>query len=126
MHHEPTPGTPLFRKLSPENQDKVFQAAVDEFAGKGYRRAPMNSFVRAAGIGNGSPFEYVRLKEDLFTAVVNVAFRMNGSGVTALFGRSGTGRRDCVGRPGRTACRTSFQGASRRWQMTITRWWTSA
>ncbi|MCA1959816.1 MAG: TetR/AcrR family transcriptional regulator [Desulfomonile sp.] len=73
MHDDPIPGTELFRNLNPEKQEKVFQAAVDEFASKGYRSASMNSLVRAAGISKGSLFQYFHAKEDLFAAVVDMA-----------------------------------------------------
>lgn len=73
MHDDLNPGTDLFRNLSPEKQDKVFQAAVDEFASKGYRGASMNSLVRTAGISKGSLFQYFHSKEDLFAAVVAMA-----------------------------------------------------
>ncbi len=56
MNALPSPGTELFRSLRPEKQEKVFQAAVHEFAINGYRNASMNSVVKAAGISKGSLF----------------------------------------------------------------------
>ncbi len=53
-------GTDLFKRLLPEKQEKIFQAAVNEFASKGYRNASMNSLVKAAGISKGSLFQYLR------------------------------------------------------------------
>lgn len=73
MHDNSVTGTDLFRSLSPEKREKVFQAAVDEFASKGYRSASMNSLVRTAGISKGSLFQYFHSKEDLFAAVVEMA-----------------------------------------------------
>ncbi len=66
-------GTDLFRNLSPEKQEKVFQAAVSEFASKGYRNASMNSLVKTAGISKGSIFQYFRSKRNLFDAVLEIA-----------------------------------------------------
>jgi TetR/AcrR family transcriptional regulator len=66
-------GTDLFRNLSPEKQEKVFQAAVGEFASKGYRNASMNSLVRTAGISKGSIFQYFKTKRNLFDAVLEMA-----------------------------------------------------
>ena len=66
-------GTDLFRNLSSEKQEKVFQAAVGEFASKGYRGASMNSLVKAAGISKGSLFQYFRSKRNLFDAVLEIA-----------------------------------------------------
>ena len=64
MKKLPTPGTELFGKLAPEKQEKVFEAAVGEFASKGYRNASMNSLVKAAGISKGSIFQYFRTKRN--------------------------------------------------------------
>lgn len=70
----PSPhGTQLFKSLNHEKQEKVFQAAVDEFASKGYRSASMNSLVKTAGISKGSLFQYFRTKRDLFGGVVDIA-----------------------------------------------------
>jgi len=70
----PSPhGTELFKSLNHEKQDKVFQAAVDEFASKGYRSASMNSLVKTAGISKGSLFQYFKTKRDLFGGVVDIA-----------------------------------------------------
>ncbi|MBI5250932.1 MAG: TetR/AcrR family transcriptional regulator [Desulfomonile tiedjei] len=66
-------GTELFRNLSPEKQEKVFQAAVSEFASKGYRNASMNSLVRTAGISKGSIFQYFKTKRNLFDAILEMA-----------------------------------------------------
>lgn len=66
-------GTKLFRNLSPDKQHKVFQAAVHEFASKGYRNASMNSLVKAAGISKGSLFLYFGSKQHLFNSVVEFA-----------------------------------------------------
>jgi TetR/AcrR family transcriptional regulator len=66
-------GTELFQNLSPEKQEKVFQAAVSEFASKGYRNASMNSLVKTAGISKGSIFQYFRSKRNLFDAVLEIA-----------------------------------------------------
>ena len=50
-------GTNLFKNLPAEKQEKVFQAAVSEFASKGYKNASMNSLVKTAGISKGSLFQ---------------------------------------------------------------------
>ncbi len=66
-------GTELFKSLPLEKREKVFDAAVAEFASKGYRNASMNSLVRAAGISKGSIFQYFRTKRNLFDAVLELA-----------------------------------------------------
>jgi len=65
--------TELFRNLKPEKQERIFQAAVEEFASKGYRNASMNALVKAAGISKGILFQYFRTKRDLFDNIVEVA-----------------------------------------------------
>jgi TetR/AcrR family transcriptional regulator len=68
-----SPGTELFGKLPPEKQEKVFEAAVGEFASKGYKNASMNSLVKAAGISKGSIFQYFQSKQNLFDGVMHIA-----------------------------------------------------
>jgi TetR/AcrR family transcriptional regulator len=63
----------LFKKLAPEKQEKVFEAAVSEFATQGYRNASMNNLVKTAGISKGSLFQYFRTKSDLFDKIVEIA-----------------------------------------------------
>jgi AcrR family transcriptional regulator len=73
MNDFPPSGTDLFNNLPAEKQEKVFQAAVSEFASKGYRNASMNSVVKTAGISKGSLFQYFRTKQDLFDGIVEMA-----------------------------------------------------
>ncbi len=70
---EATAPEPSFGKISQEKQEKVFQAAVTEFASNGYRNASMNNLVKNAGISKGSLFQYFRTKRDLFGLVVETA-----------------------------------------------------
>ncbi|HMK36370.1 MAG TPA: TetR/AcrR family transcriptional regulator [Desulfomonilaceae bacterium] len=73
MKNVESPGTELFDKLPPEKQEKVFQAAVGEFASKGYKNASMNSLVKIAGISKGSLFQYFKTKRNLFDGVMGIA-----------------------------------------------------
>jgi TetR/AcrR family transcriptional regulator len=73
MKTPPQTGTALFRNLSLEKREKVLNAAIDEFATKGYSQASMNSLVKLAGISKGSLFLYFRTKGDLFDCVVEMA-----------------------------------------------------
>lgn len=73
MNNALVTGTKLFNSLSPEKREKVFRAAVDEFASKGYRNASVNSIVKMARISKGSLFQYFRTKRDLFDGVVVMA-----------------------------------------------------
>lgn len=73
MSDFPSAGTSVFQSLDVEKQEKVFDAAVGEFASKGYRNASMNSLVKTAGISKGSLFAYFRTKQDLFHGVLEIA-----------------------------------------------------
>lgn len=73
MDHSPSSGTQLFKNLHPHKRQKIFAAAVAEFASKGYTNASMNSVVKAAEISKGSLFQYFRTKRDLFDGVVEMA-----------------------------------------------------
>jgi len=67
-------GTPAWRLLPAPKRRQVLDAAVDEFAARGYSGASMNALVKAAGISKGSLFHYFRTKSDLFTGLVDAAF----------------------------------------------------
>ncbi len=73
MNPVPSPSTELFKSLTPDKQEKIYNAAIDEFATGGYRGASMNRLVKAAGISKGSLFQYFRAKSDLFDGIVEIA-----------------------------------------------------
>lgn len=62
-----------FLQLQPEKQKRVLEAAVEEFAQKGYGRASMNLVVERAGISKGSLFKYFGSKGGLFAFVYRMA-----------------------------------------------------
>ncbi|WP_130859443.1 TetR/AcrR family transcriptional regulator [Gracilibacillus phocaeensis] len=53
-------------KLEPERRDPILNAALKEFAAKGFRRASTNIIAKEAGISKGLMFHYVNSKQDLF------------------------------------------------------------
>ena len=67
-------GTEAWRVLPEAKRRQIADAAVDEFAARGYSRASMNAVVKAAGISKGSLFHYFRTKGDLFAGIVDAAF----------------------------------------------------
>jgi AcrR family transcriptional regulator len=67
-------GTPAWDLIPRDKQQQILEAAVDEFADRGYSRASMNQLVKAAGISKGSLFHYFRTKGDLFGGIVDAAF----------------------------------------------------
>lgn len=62
-----------FLQLQPEKQKRVLEAAVEEFAQKGYGRASMNLVVERAGISKGALFKYFGSKGGLFAFVYRMA-----------------------------------------------------
>ena len=55
-----------FLNLNQKKQERILNAAVDEFAGHGFKGASMNTLVRVAGISKGSIFQYFSNKKGLF------------------------------------------------------------
>lgn len=62
-----------FLQLQPEKQSRVLEAAIEEFAEKGYARASMNLLVERAGISKGALFKYFGSKGGLFAFVYRMA-----------------------------------------------------
>ena len=69
----PREGTPLWHSLPPDKRHAVVEAALEEFAGRGYEGASLNTVVRRAGISKGSLFTYFPTKAALFDALVRLA-----------------------------------------------------
>jgi TetR/AcrR family transcriptional regulator len=62
-------GASLFSKffnLDSEKQDRIINAAIKEFAQKGYDNASTNEIVKEAGISKGLLFHYFKNKKQLF------------------------------------------------------------
>jgi TetR/AcrR family transcriptional regulator len=55
-----------FLGLEPDKQEKIINAAMKEFADKGYAQASTNEIVREAGISKGLLFHYFSNKKQLF------------------------------------------------------------
>ncbi len=55
-----------FEKIPPSEQQCILQAAMQEFAEKGYRQASTNAIVKAAGIPKGTLFYFFGSKKELF------------------------------------------------------------
>ncbi|WP_379128958.1 TetR/AcrR family transcriptional regulator [Paenibacillus sp. sgz500958] len=55
-----------FMTLNPEKQDRILNAALKEFALKGYQNASTNEIVKEAGISKGLLFHYFNNKKDLY------------------------------------------------------------
>jgi AcrR family transcriptional regulator len=57
---------PRFAKLAPGQQQAILQAALEEFATRGFHDASLNRVIEAAGISKGSMYYYFDGKEDLY------------------------------------------------------------
>lgn len=63
---------PRFTKLPVAQQQSIVQAALDEFASRGFHDASLNRVIHAAGISKGSMYYYFDGKEDLYAYVAQV------------------------------------------------------
>jgi len=61
---------PRFHRLADEQQTRILDAALDEFAAHGYRGASLNRIISNAGVSKGSMYYYFDDKEDLYTHVI--------------------------------------------------------
>lgn len=55
-----------FLDLNPEKRDRILNAAISEFAHKGYKNASTNEIVKEAGISKGLIFHYFKNKKQLY------------------------------------------------------------
>ena len=65
--------TRMFLNLDAGKQQRIVEAAVDEFAGKGFTGASMNVVVERAGISKGAIFKYFQSKSGLFAFIYRIA-----------------------------------------------------
>jgi AcrR family transcriptional regulator len=61
-----------FSRLPPEQQRRIVDAAVEEFARHGFHDASLNRVIETAGISKGSMYYYFDGKEDLYAYVARV------------------------------------------------------
>ncbi len=55
-----------FQSLKPEKKERILNAAIKEFAKKGYKNAVTDEIVKEANISKGALFHYFNNKKDLF------------------------------------------------------------
>jgi len=55
-----------FHALETEKKERIINAALDEIAQKGFKKASTNTIIKQAGISKGMLFYYFGSKEDLF------------------------------------------------------------
>jgi AcrR family transcriptional regulator len=61
-----------FFNLPEEKREKIFNAAVDEFAEYGLENASTNRIVKNSGIAKGSFYQYFEDKQDVFMHMIDV------------------------------------------------------
>ena len=59
--------------LDPHKQERLFEAAADEFSDKGFDGASLNRIIERAGMSKGSLYYYFEDKNDLYASVVEKA-----------------------------------------------------
>ncbi|MGB0384315.1 MAG: TetR/AcrR family transcriptional regulator [Ardenticatenaceae bacterium] len=55
-----------------EHREALFDAALEEFAGKGYDRASINGILKVAGMSKGQFYYHFKNKEGLYFALIDV------------------------------------------------------
>jgi len=69
----------LFHSLEEEKKTRIINAAMEEFAEKGFKRASTNAIVERAGIGKGMLFYYFGSKDELFDFLVEYTIEFGKS-----------------------------------------------
>lgn len=67
---------PKMKKLEPARKDAILNAALKEFAMKGFDEASTNVIAKEAGISKGLMFHYVNSKKDLFLFLYDYCTKM--------------------------------------------------
>lgn len=62
-----------FLNLGEDDQSRVYQAALDEFARADFAAASLNQIIENAGISKGSMYHYFQNKEDLYFYILERA-----------------------------------------------------
>ncbi|MFJ7725920.1 TetR/AcrR family transcriptional regulator [Neobacillus sp. NPDC097160] len=65
-----------FLNIDQEKQDRIINAAIKEFAQKGYDRASTNEIVKEAGISKGLLFHYFGNKKQLFLFLFDYCYEI--------------------------------------------------
>ena len=64
----------MARRRPPDRLPKIIDAAIEVFIRKGYRRTQMSDVARAAGVSQGSLYNYVESKDALFYLIIDRGF----------------------------------------------------
>ncbi|SFJ64262.1 TetR/AcrR family transcriptional regulator [Thermoflavimicrobium dichotomicum] len=64
--------SPTDIQIPEDKREKIYQAALKEFAEKGYEKASTNQIIQSAGISKGLLFHYFKNKKNLFLYIFEV------------------------------------------------------
>ena len=64
----------MARRRSPDRLPQIIDAAIEVFIRKGYRRTQLSDVARAAGVSQGSLYNYVESKDALFYLIIDHGF----------------------------------------------------
>jgi AcrR family transcriptional regulator len=74
-----------FLKLSKEKQDRILNAAIEEFGKRNVQEANLANIVSAAGISRGSLYQYFENKEDMYIYIFDTLRAERASYVKPAF-----------------------------------------
>ncbi len=78
-----------FLNLAAEEQNRVVEAALEEFANKDYEAASLNNIISRAGISKGSMYHYFAGKEDLYLYLVQCVLEIKSQFLSQALAESG-------------------------------------
>lgn len=68
-----TTANETFRKIPEEKQNRIIEAALNEFAQYGYSEANINKIAERAGVSVGSLYKYFSDKQNLYQTIVAIS-----------------------------------------------------
>lgn len=78
--------TENFKRIDPQEQHRILEACIAEFAKHGYTQASTNAIVRQAGIPKGTLFYYFGSKKELYLYVLDYAIEQYVAAFNQLAG----------------------------------------
>jgi TetR/AcrR family transcriptional regulator len=80
--------TEKFKSMEQEKREKIINAAMAEFALRGYEKASTNEIVKKAGISKGLLFHYFRNKKQLFLFLFDYSIEIFADEIYSKFDRN--------------------------------------
>ena len=74
-----------FQNLDKEKQNRILNAALNEFAENGFEKASTNRIVKNAKIGKGMLFYYFQNKEELFSYLIHYSLDLTHNQLIQMF-----------------------------------------